>query len=222
MSGRKEDVDETPQQRAMVQIALNKVQDYKQRWLPLQKQLASHIADIAKPGSAARKAAEGVASTSTEQQFAGARTGLEGRLASTGGLGSSKAKLAIAGMGEDEATAQGLGIANADQQVDDAYVSGLNSIMALGQGQQAGAIKGTSEIAARSGRQAQADAEESLANRMGNVQLASQFAGMGLGLAKPGTGGVDGLQAKFSNTDLGRTGFGTGLAYGNEDMALNF
>lgn len=192
MSTKPENTDETPQQRAMVQMALNKVQDYKKRWLPLQKQLAEHIAATAKPGSSASKAARGVTSTTTETEFAGARTGLESRLAQTGGLGSSRSKLAIAGMGEDTATAQGLGITGADQQVDDAYVSGLSTIMALGQGQQGAAIEGVTRQAAASGRQAQADADLSLQRRMGNAQLVAQFAGTGLGLAGPRTGGVSG------------------------------
>ena len=101
MSGKSEDTPETAQQRAMTQLALNKVQDYKKRWLPLQKNLAQHIKDMAPKDSQARREARGIASTSTEAQFADARTGLESNLAQTGGLGSSKAKLSITGMGED-------------------------------------------------------------------------------------------------------------------------
>lgn len=220
MSGRSEEQGETPQQRAMVQLALNKVADYKKRWLPLQRNLAQHIADMAPKGSQARREAKGIASTSTEAQFADARTGLESALARTGGLGSSKAKLAIAGMGEDEATSMALGLTGADQHIDDAYVQGLNSIMALGQGQQGMAVKGAADSAAMSGRQANADANASLENRMGNAQLIGQFAGMGLGLAN-GSGGVDQLQADFSQTPVGSSGFGSGLAYGNQDLGGN-
>jgi hypothetical protein len=201
MSGSSEEVSETPQQRAMVQMALAKVQNYKTKWLPLQRQLASHIADLAKPDSASRKAARGVASTSTEAQFSEARGGLEANLARTGGLGSGKAKLAIAGMGEDQAAATGMGLAGADQQVDDAYVSGLNTIMALGQGQQGAAIQGLTSQAAMSGRQASEDARASLENRMGNAQLVGQFAGMGLGMmGRPSGGGIG------TNNDFGANG----------------
>lgn len=220
MSGKPEEQKETPQQRAMVQLALNKVADYKKRWLPLQKNLAEHIASMAPADSQARREARGIASTSTEAQFADARTGLESKLARTGGLGSSKAKLAIAGMGEDEATSMGLGLAGADQRIDDAYVSGLNTIMALGQGQQGMAVRGTAQEAAMSGRAAEADARASLEHRMGNAQLVGQLAGTGFGLMKPGA--VDRAQAAFSQTDLGGSGFGSGLAYGNQDLGLNF
>ena len=200
MSGKKEDTPETAQQRAMTQLALNKVQDYKQRWLPLQRNLAQHIADMEPANSQARREAKGIASTSTESQFADARTGLESKLTQTGGLGSSKAKLAIAGMGTDEASSMGLGLTGADQRVDDAYVSGLNTIMALGQGQQGMAIKGTAEGAALSGRQASEDASLALQHRMGNAQMVGQFAGMGLGMMKPGGAGISG------NNDFGANG----------------
>lgn len=191
MSGNREGQEETPQQRAMVQLALAKVQDYKQRWLPLQKNLAQHIKDLLPADSRARREAKGIASTSTETQFADARDKVEGGLARTAGLNSGKAKLAIAGMGEDQAMSTGLGLAGADQRIDDAYVSGLNTIMQLGQGQQGMAIRGTADEAALSGQRAQADARASLESRMGNAQLIGQFAGTGLGLMKPG-GGVPG------------------------------
>lgn len=36
------------------------------------------------------------------------------------------------------------------------------------------------------------------------------------------TGGGGGAQAAFSNTSLGSSGFGSGLAYGNQDLGMNF
>jgi len=37
-----------------------------------------------------------------------------------------------------------------------------------------------------------------------------------------GGGGMGGLQARFAQTGLGRSGFGTGLAYGNQDYGSFF
>jgi hypothetical protein len=37
-----------------------------------------------------------------------------------------------------------------------------------------------------------------------------------------GGGGAGGLQAKFSQTPIGSSGFGSGLAYGNQDLGMNF
>ena len=37
-----------------------------------------------------------------------------------------------------------------------------------------------------------------------------------------GGGGAGGLQAQFSQTPIGSSGFGSGLAYGNQDLGMNF
>jgi hypothetical protein len=55
---------------------------------------------------------------------------------------------------------------------------------------------------------------------------ASLLSGLGssnaLGQAAGGliSGGLSGLQAGLSNTALGSSGFGTGVAYGNQDLGL--
>lgn len=46
------------------------------------------------------------------------------------------------------------------------------------------------------------------------------LAGMGMSLFKPQS--ASGMQASFSQTDLGGSGFGSGLAYGNQDLGANF
>jgi hypothetical protein len=50
------------------------------------------------------------------------------------------------------------------------------------------------------------------------LNLPAQFAGMRAG----GGGGFGGLQASFSQTPIGGAGFGTGLAYGNQDLGTYF
>jgi hypothetical protein len=49
------------------------------------------------------------------------------------------------------------------------------------------------------------------------LNIPSQMAGM---MAGGGGGGFGGLQASFSQTPLGSSGFGSGLAYGNQDLGL--
>lgn len=208
---------ETPQQRALAELAMKQLQDYKQRWLPVQQKLAENVQLMAKPGSAERKIAAGKVATDTAVRFTEGKGAVENALTQRGaGAGSSKFKIASAGMGDDEATARGLGFVAADQQIDDAYMQALGQLTALGRGERAGAVQGMGDVAALSGRQAAADAEMSAARRAGNAQLVGQFAGMGMSGAFNGAG--DRLQAKFSQTGLGGSGFGTGLAYGNQDM----
>lgn len=50
------------------------------------------------------------------------------------------------------------------------------------------------------------------------LNIPAQMAGMRAG----GGGGFGGLQASFAQTPVGASGFGTGLAYGNQDLGLFF
>ncbi len=175
-------VKETPQQRAMVELAQKQVADYNNRWLPVQKNLAEGIAEMGEKGSFERQQAQGMVSNETEAKFSMGRAGLEKGLAAAGGLNSGRAKMAITGLGEDQATSTGLGRTQADQQIDDAYTAGLGTVMQLGQGQKANAIQSTANIADMSGRQAANDADAAFAERAGNAQLAGNVVGAGFGL----------------------------------------
>ncbi len=115
-------IQETPQQRAMAEHAMLLMQDYKQRWLPVQQKLASNIQAMGAEGSAARKEAQGKAATDTQMQFSQAQGALEKGLSNAGALpGSSKANLAVTGMGSDLAKSKGLSTMIADQQIDDRH-----------------------------------------------------------------------------------------------------
>ena len=46
------EVKETSQQRAMTEFAVNQLQDYTKRWLPLQKRLAAQTMESGAAGSA--------------------------------------------------------------------------------------------------------------------------------------------------------------------------
>jgi hypothetical protein len=180
MSGKQEGVKETAQQKALAEVAMKQLGDYRKRWSPLQSQLAEQITSAGAPDSQERRKAAGKASTDNAVQFGSAQDKITDTLASRTGLGSSRTKLAIASGGDDQATSRGLGLAGADQAIDDAYMQGLGALTAIGRGERAGAVQGMSQIADASGRQAQADAASSLGRRMGNAQLVGQVAGFGL------------------------------------------
>lgn len=60
-----------------------------------------------------------------------------------------------------------------------------------------------------------------LTGGIGKAFGAIQGAG-GFGKLFGGGGGTSGIQAQFSQTPVGSSGFGSGLAYGNQDLGLNF
>lgn len=174
-------VDETPAQRAMAEHARNLMQDYKQRWLPVQQNLSKQITSMGATGSAQRRQAAGMAGADTEAKFARAGQGLEAKLATTGAApGSSKSNLAIAGMGLDKAASKGIGATISDQHIDEAYTRGLTALMQTGRGERATVGTGLAQQAAVSGQQANQDAALSLSERAGNAQLGMTAVGMGM------------------------------------------
>ena len=215
MSTKAGDVKETEAQKAQSTHAAQLLQDYKQRWLPVQQQLASTIEQEGAPNSSARRLAEGKSSTDTAMQFDKANTGLDASLSNAGvGPGSSRANLAITGMGSDAAASTGLGKLMSDQQVDDAYTQGLGALTALGRGESASVGQNLSEQAAASSAQASADAQASLEGREGAAGVAGQLAGFGLQQAtgSGGTGGSSGFKNPFGAGAKKPAGFGIGAA----------
>lgn len=174
-------IQETPQQRAQVDHAVSLMQDYKARWLPVQKQLAAHIEQMGAPNSQARISATGRASTDTAIQFGQAQTGLEKSMSNSGAsVGSGRFNMGVTGGAEDKAKSTGMGAVMSDQHIDDAYTAGLSALMATGRGERVQVGNALADQATSSSRQAQADAEASLATREGAGQLVGQFAGYGL------------------------------------------
>jgi hypothetical protein len=174
-------VNETPAQAAMAEHARNLMQDYKQRWLPVQQNLAKQITASGEAGSSQRKQAAGMASADVEGKFAGAERGLEAKLTATGALpGSSKSNLAISGIGLDKATSKGMATTISDQHIDEAYTRGLTALMQTGRGERATVGNSMAQQAATSGQQAGMDARMALDERAGNAQLGATAVGMGM------------------------------------------
>jgi hypothetical protein len=192
-------VQETAQERALAQHARDSYTDWKQRWLPLQKQLARSITAAGDENSPQRGLAAGKASTDTAIQFADAGSKLEKQLTATGaGLNSGRAVMATTGLGDDAAKSTGMGLTISDQQMNDAYVEGLAALTSIGQGQRAQVGDAMGLQARQSAQQAQTDASIALENRAGNAELVGQFAGYGL---QQGLKGAPGTPQYSYNND---------------------
>jgi hypothetical protein len=194
MSGGKGQIAETPQQRAQAEHAMNLMADYKQRWLPVQQRLSEQIQDAYKPGSAERRGAAGRASTDNAIAFDKAQGKVESSLTNAGALpGSGRFDMGTTGLSEDATKSKGLGLAMADQQVEDAYTKGLASLMATGRGERVQVGNQLADQATMSARQAESDASVAAQNRAQEMGLAGQFAGYGMqqafkGMGQPSTG----------------------------------
>jgi hypothetical protein len=204
MSKGPSEVQETPQQRALADYAANKLADYKQRWLPLQRNLASQIEAVGQPGSAAERLATGKAATDTAIQFDKAEGAVGKSLSNAGALpGSSKANLAATAMSADAAKSTGLGTMIADQQVKDAYTQGLSALAATGQGRSAMVGNSLERQAVSSGRQAATDAQISAEEQMARGELVGRVAGYGLFAASQGPKVPQAAYGGASRTPLG-------------------
>ena len=160
MGGKKEEIKETPSQVALADYANNLMADYKRRWLPVQQNLISQIETMGKPGSTERSMAEGRSNVDTAIQFGQASGALEKSLSNSGAnVGSSRGKLAIEGLGEDQAKSRGLGAMVSDQQIDDAYMKGLSALAQQGKGERASVSNAMASMAKQSATQAQSDAK---------------------------------------------------------------
>lgn len=189
--GKKDGVEETSQQRAFAEVAKAKVADARNRWAPLQRLSAARIDASGAPDSYERRAATGKAVADTNVAFAGAQQQAEKQAAANGSFGSSAMKLGATDLGLDQATSTGLGAVRADMAVDQARIGGLNNVVAIGQGKEAGAISDMGAAAARSGQIAAADAEEALQRQIGTAALVGKAAGIGAGMyatQRPGIG----------------------------------
>jgi hypothetical protein len=182
---------ETSAQKAQAAHAVQQLQDYKQRWEPVQAQLASTIEQEGKTGSAARKLATGKASTDTAMEFDKAKTQLNAGLSNSGvAPGSGRAVTATAGMGADAAGSKGLNEMMSDEAVTDAYTQGLGALTSLGRGQSAQVGQNLTTEAQNSGMQASADANASLMNYEGAAGVAGQVAGFGIQRASKSNFGI--------------------------------
>jgi hypothetical protein len=172
---------ETAAQQAQATHAMQQLQDYKQRWQPVQQQLATTIEAEGKTGSAARRLATGKAATDVSTQFGAANTKLNAGLTNAGvAPGSGRAVTATAGLGADEAGSKGVNEMMSDQAVTDAYTQGLGALTSLGHGNAATVGQDLTQQAQASGAQASADAGASLMNYEGVAGVAGEVAGFGI------------------------------------------
>lgn len=175
------EVKETAQQRAMTEFAVNRLQDYQKRWLPLQRRLAAQVSKSGAPDSAQRKETTGRANVDSQIAFSEAQGALEKKLAGSGvGLGSGRQVGTESSLSDDKAVSRGMGQVTADQSVDDAYTQALASLAATGRGEAAAVGNALTQQAGNSALQAQADAQAALDKQGAIGQAVGSIAGYGL------------------------------------------
>src|SRR5262245_32648152 len=134
---------ETSAERAVSDLAAAKFRDYQQRWAPRQAALARTIQAMAKPDSWEREDLKSKGAADTSVKFDEAEKALAARDVAMGNNRASSAyKLHQAGLDSDKAASLGISSTVADQMIDDAFMSGMQSLMQIGRGQEATASRG--------------------------------------------------------------------------------
>jgi hypothetical protein len=207
-------VEESPQEAAMREHAVNLMQDYKLRWLPVQQKLIGDIKAEGAEGSVARKMAAGKASTDAAIAAEQTQGAVEKSLTNMGaGPASSRFKLGLGDIEENAAHGSAMGGLIADEQITDAYTRGLGAITALGRGEREQVGTGMEKQAAMGAQQAQETAQVQSQQAAGVAGLLGSAAGYGLqqgigALMKPSTaptGGTGTITAPAGVWDAGST-----------------
>lgn len=180
--GKKQQVQESEAERLQAEMGAQQMADWQARWKPV---LMKFAADAEKAGAAdspERRRAEAMRGIDTAARFAQGQEAALRSASQSGAFGSARQKLAVTGMGADQATSNAFGRVAADQAVTDATTQGLGTAAQMGRSgfnTAARAVGGQADVQSR---MAQQDAELSLANRAGNAQLAAAAIGAGIGL----------------------------------------
>jgi hypothetical protein len=200
---------ETESERAVAQLAAAKFKDYQTRWAPRQAALATTIKRMGAEGSFERGQLKAKSAADVGVNFAKAEKAVRAGQTGAGiNPNSSASKLKLAGMDSDKAASIGLNSSLADQAIDDSYVQGLTSLMQIGRGQEATAVRGMADSARMSADRAASDAYLSAQSRAGNLNALGTVAGIGMGAARQS--GSSGVPSQRDYQQLG-VGLPTGI-----------
>lgn len=173
---------ETEADRAVAQVAKERVADWRTRWRPQQQQLAAQVDATGAADSFERRRSAGAVTADADVAFADVSKKALSASAQAGTLGSSGQKLGIGTMANDQASTVGLATNQSDLNVDAAHKVGLAGVVARGQGKEARADLGLTSMAQMERAQADDAAQASLERDMGNATLIGKAAGVGLGM----------------------------------------
>lgn len=171
-------VQESSDTKELAKIASEMQADYDTRWKPIRNQLITDVKDAGPE----RNRALGVANLESKLAFAKAKPIAERNQTLAGARpGSGRFNASMADMAANEGGSTAGNLVDANQAIDDQRIAGLMSLAQMGRGEQGAAIRGLSDVASMSDRQAEIDANQSLQNSQAAQNTLGLAAGLGLG-----------------------------------------
>lgn len=168
-------VKETEQARALAEISAKRWNRYQQVYVPLENQFIRDAMSLRNKENYEKASA--IAAAATAKPFANARKQADMSMFA-GGINPNSGRARSAALAEAEARGLGANVASANIKTTDRYLGGIESVIAMGQGQAGNAIQGMSDIA-RSAESAAADQARAAYQRSQGYQEAL---GVGAGI----------------------------------------
>jgi hypothetical protein len=207
-------IRESEAERQLMNISLDRYQQYKQKWQPIQQQAVRVVESMGKAGSMERRRARARTTGAIGADFDEAAAQVEGSLLDKEiGTGSSNFRVKQATMGTERAKAQGIGGAGAEDTIDKEYISSLSGLMAIGRDQSEQAMRTTALSANTTANNNRTAAGLSAAKRARNYAVAGQAIGIGATMAG-GFGGPTFTGGNGSGTEPMGDGAAPGEAVG--------
>lgn len=176
------EVKETPEQKELARIAVERWEKYQQMYKPVEQQYFDHVDNLATPEASER--AGGVAAVNVESAFADAiQTDIAQMTTEGTGVDPSSGKFqsAIADHTQRKGAARAENINRSMQAVDDAHIGGLQNIVAKGNNQAGEAIAGFGDVARRSSDEARSQAINDSNQSQSTAGAVGTLAGAGYG-----------------------------------------
>lgn len=182
------DVEDTPEQRHMAQVAAEKWNYAQERLAPLEGEYMQDVGKMTAPSKMGY--IEGQASQGQMQATGDMMEQANSQLAQ-GGIdpSSGRAQSTNTGLTLDAAEAGGETMGRAQFEQENQQVQGLQNIVAMGQGESGQAQAGMSSVASQASADARNEAMQNFNRRNANLQLLGNVAGAGARYGMQGSGG---------------------------------
>lgn len=172
------DIEDTPEQKYLAQVAAEKWNFAQDKLAPLQNEYMQQVEQMDSPG---RKAYIMGRANQATQAAIGHGSEQLGKQAQAAGIdpSSGKFKGLMADAAADAASAGGETAARALAEQDNQKALGLQNVLAMGSGQDTRALAGLTDMSSLSSQQARADAFNAFNDRTANLNTLGTVAGAG-------------------------------------------
>lgn len=191
MGGGDNKIEETEQQKASAEVAMSQWQDYLERYRPFEE---SYMADVDRMNTSQQyNQVAGLAAIPVESKFSTAVADTSRAMSGAGinpNSGMFKSNLNALDRSKSVAKADNINQAQIGQQ--NRYVTGLQNVVRMGQGQETEAVQGYTNLASMSSQKANSDTATAIGNSQANRQIAGAVIGAGTryGLRQTDSGGM--------------------------------